>query len=769
MINHRVTAVAGSAVWAAIHVVIAAASVQMVRALIAATPEPMTDSALMLWAISILLGTVLMCPWWLAARQAGAAGRHQVSSGLLGALVYANGAVLATVSAAGGSAPAAVASVVAVVALQPVIRLRAARVRGGTAARAAVLCLCLLAVWAVWRGPMAGRDRVSAVEAWLSNPSGRLVRGLALAGIGLGWLGLLAAAAGVRKRIALVGVPALSAACWLGYVFAWPRPPAPPEPARFRYHSWGYAEPTGPLAAAASDRALGWRWVCAGLQWREALLVAPPCRVTVSPVARSGNVVRLFAALPEQILGPDARSVRIRSRLVDADGRVAAEDVRDLLVSLVHFDARQWDEISLPIPEKPPQDLRLIVEAEAVDPADGEAPMPVLALAAERSAVPEPGPNCIMIVVNVLRADRLSCYGFPQPTSPHIDRLAAGGTLFEQVESASSWTIPAIGSLLTGTFVATHGMLDLVQPARLPLPSLPDLCRRKGIRTVAVSAQLHVTPNTGFGRGFDHFIGSSTLKGAYLPDGASVTDEAIKALRRLKGRRFFLYLHYADPHGEYLPHPEFARFGWTEEGRYLGEIAFCDRQIGRLLDELDTLGLRRETLIVFVGDHGEAFTEHGFRGHGHTLHAEETRVPLILSYPRVVPAGRRVGSRVRSIDVLPTVAGVMGLDVPARVEGASLLPLFDAGADTADRRAFSEIGREIADPTPRQVSLLDGPYKLILNLHTHRRRLYDVKRDPAERQDLAPERPEIATSMEREIRRFLGVRASRRLGGAAPD
>jgi len=249
------------------------------------------------------------------------------------------------------------------------------------------------------------------------------------------------------------------------------------------------------------------------------------------------------------------------------------------------------------------------------------------------------------------------------------------------------------------------------------------------------------------------FVGSHRIHGNRAPRADWVTDRAISLLRRFDGGRFFLYLHYMDPHADYDPPAGWARFGWTDDERYLGEIAFCDSQIGRLLDALRSLGRDRDTLVVFIADHGEAFGEHGFRGHGWTLHREEIQVPLILRLPGRIPAGRRVPCQVRSIDAHATVLACLGLSVPRHVEGESLLPLLAAGAAGGDRPAFSETIRTAAPFRP-QVCLHDGCYKAILDVEADALHLYDVVADRPERTDLSRQRPDIAAAMARRIQRF---------------
>jgi len=284
--------------------------------------------------------------------------------------------------------------------------------------------------------------------------------------------------------------------------------------------------------------------------------------------------------------------------------------------------------------------------------------------------------------------------------------------------------------------------------------------RQAGLRTAAVSSNSAVIPKAGLGAGFQEFVYPYNFERLETgdPPAGWVTDRAIELLRGLDGQRFFLYLHYMDPHHPYKPPPGWQRFGDEEVQSYLGEIAYCDSEIGRLLAELKTVGRADDTLVVFLGDHGEGLRARGYLGHGGSLHREEVHVPLIVRLPGRVPAGRRVGSQVRIIDVYPTVAEVLGLSVPRHVEGESLLPLLAGTKPVSPRVAVSEFYaqhvRSVWWKGP-SISYDDGRYKLLLHLEDQKVFLYDVRRDPDERTNLAAEHPDLVAAMQQKVRQFL--------------
>jgi len=532
------------------------------------------------------------------------------------------------------------------------------------------------------------------------------------------------------------------------------------EPATLSPDEWPPVAAAGPFREAASEAVLGWRWANAdsGPHWREALLLQPPCRVTGHVAVPAEGIVRLFVALTGRD-GEAGEPVRVRCTATDRNGRQVAQCSHVLRIGDKNCRSGVWQELTLEIPTAERRDVDLTLEAVAANPDAPTAGLPILAVAAPQAA--PAGPNCLIILVDTLRADHLHCYGSPFTASPNIDRLASEGTLFERAVSACSWTVPAVTSLFTGTYVSTHGMARFRMPGRLSLPTLAEQFRAAGARTAAVSANGFIVPAAGFGAGFQEFVFpvEFSIGEERAPRAAWVTDRAVSLLRGLKGERFFLYLHYMDPHHPYEPPPPFAVFGDLPEKRYYGEISYCDHEIGRLLAELGALGRTSDTLVVFIADHGEAFREHRFLYHGNTLHREEVHVPLILRYPGHIPAGRRVRSLVPTIDATATILDLMDLAVPRHVEGESLRPLFRDAPGASDRAAFSELHeREALGPPGNFVSLDTGGHKLILRLDDGRRWLYDTRRDRQERTNVAGQQRDLAASMEQEIRRFLKMR-----------
>ena len=302
-------------------------------------------------------------------------------------------------------------------------------------------------------------------------------------------------------------------------------------------------------------------------------------------------------------------------------------------------------------------------------------------------------PNVLVVTIDTLRADHLGCYGYPRPTSPAIDAFARGAVLFENASSSSSWTLPSLTSLWTSLWCRTHGCTDVEKRLDPSFETWAETLRDAGWDTALVGGHLFLEPGYGLTQGFTH-VDAEIVQTDSTIASQEVTDRGLaflghKAAAR-DGTPWLLWLHYFDPHDAYLPHEGISEAFGTERkiDLYDGEIAYTDRHVGRLLEGLERLGLARDTVVVLTADHGEEFGEHGNHGHGYTLYQEVVRVPLLVRAPGLAP--RRVDELVRSVDVLPTVLALAGVEPRRPIEGRSLLPLV-AGGELDDRAAVSEV------------------------------------------------------------------------------
>jgi len=332
------------------------------------------------------------------------------------------------------------------------------------------------------------------------------------------------------------------------------------------------------------------------------------------------------------------------------------------------------------------------------------------------------GPHVLLIIVDTLRADKLGCYGSTLGATPRIDALAAGGTRFEAAYSHAPWTLPACASLFTSRYPFQHGAGGRVPDftaLRPDVHTLAECFRDAGFETAGVVNVDFLGPSFGLTRGLAHVDFEAYADNEHMRDAARTTDAALRWLDQGGRGKFFLVVHYFDPHLVYAPPAEQRRrfaapqdrddaswvFGTRRqigeyrsgtlsfdeatirraERLYDGEVAYVDQEVGRLLDELERRELRGATLVVLTADHGEEFLDHGGFEHGHTLYNELVHVPLIFSWPGRIPAAT-VSLPVAHVDVAPTLcalvgvagdSGFVGRDLSAAVRGETA-PAADA-------------------------------------------------------------------------------------------
>jgi arylsulfatase A-like enzyme len=380
--------------------------------------------------------------------------------------------------------------------------------------------------------------------------------------------------------------------------------------------------------------------------------------------------------------------------------------------------------------------------------------------------------NVIFVLADTLRADHLGVYGYTRKTSPHVDAFAGRSVLFRNARSQASCTYPSVNSMLTsrypGVFLGQPGEVLGIPPS---IPSIAEILRQRGYRTVAVSASPVVrnepsrnNPNGGFGRGFDEFF-----EDCFWQSARCVNQGAVEELARSRERKrpLFLYLHYIDPHDPYapprahrrrfargIPEKDFIRNGDPNPiarmlyrgGPDLGltpadlqhlrdlyddEISSFDERFGHLVRSLQAGGWLEDSIVVFVSDHGEDFMEHGDVKHCRTVFDSSVRIPLFLHVPGVAPGA--IEAPVQNLDIVPTLLDYLGMSAGAPpMDGRSLRPLIETG-QAGTPYQFSLGG------TTRGVT--DGRFKLIQELGRPEAWLFDLQEDPEETKDiLATER-----------------------------
>ncbi len=342
--------------------------------------------------------------------------------------------------------------------------------------------------------------------------------------------------------------------------------------------------------------------------------------------------------------------------------------------------------------------------------------------------------SVLLITLDTTRADHLGCYGDAAASTPSLDALARAGARFETALSPVPLTFPSHASLMTGKVPRHHGSRDnaLFRLGK-DVPVLAESLRAAGYGTFAFVSAAVLDREQGLSRGFDVYDDSVRVGDRsafnYEERAASQTTEAV--LARLGEIRppFFLWVHYFDPHFPYVPPEPFrSRF---KDRPYDGEVAFMDRELGRLLERVRGKGV--SLLVVAAGDHGECLGEHGESTHGVFVYQATQRVPLILSGPGV-PAGKVIGRTVGLVDVAPTILDLLGLPALGGADGRSLAPLLRGSkSDPPDYEMESFFGRFAFGWAPLR-AIVRGNLKYV---EAPRPELYDLSADPRENRNLA--------------------------------
>jgi arylsulfatase A-like enzyme/Tfp pilus assembly protein PilF len=375
----------------------------------------------------------------------------------------------------------------------------------------------------------------------------------------------------------------------------------------------------------------------------------------------------------------------------------------------------------------------------------------------DRPRLPTIASNILLISIDTLRADHLACYGHPAIKTPNIDRLAVEGTVFEQCVSAVPITLPSHTSMMTATYPFVHGVRDnahfYVHPDNR---TLAEALREAGYVTAAQIGAYVLNREFGLEQGFTTYDDIASTRRSTDARNERKAEEvcagAIAWLRANASQRFFLFVHFFDPHRSYSP-PR--RFAVQYPHPYLGEVAYVDEQIGRLMGVLAELDLADRTLVILTSDHGEGLGEHDEDTHGFFVYDTTLRVPLILRYPGRIPAGRRIGAQARLIDIPPTVLDFLGLPALPDAQGTSLLSLIAGGSGGSKLPAYSETfyARLNMGYAWYRSWRQDG-WKYI---HAQVPELYHVNVDPDEKRNLASAEPDRVSRMRAALRNLLAT------------
>lgn len=488
-----------------------------------------------------------------------------------------------------------------------------------------------------------------------------------------------------------------------------------------------------------------------------------------------GLLVHLAAALPPLLLEekPALSTLIYRARSFVVDGTLVALVVFLFSLSLARLLVPMFTRAT---------SRGFAASLLVIAIASGAAVGKTMPIAAEVGAPPPAAsptgpersrPNVVLISLDSLRADHVGSYGYDRATTPALDRLAAEGVRFSEAISTSSWTLPTHLTMFTSRYQISHGVVHdriALSPA---VPILGEIMKANGFVTAGFVSAPYVAPHYGYARGMDEYVDLSAEYGHRREARSEIVspklnDLALPWLEKHKDEQFFLFVHNFDIHYDYVPpSPYDEMFDPTYDGTmdgtnfierpdvnrrmdpqdlqhivalYDGEIRFVDDHVARILAKIDELGLRDETLVIVVSDHGEEFFEHGNKGHHRTVYEEVLRIPFVMRLPGKIPAGVVVNEPVSLVDLMPTILDLVGIDGPTGMEGRSLVPVIGGVAlerpaiyaEFFDKRGFN---LQVARRTPSS--------KIIqhFNRITHPKRgaieRYDLANDPREERDIA--------------------------------
>ena len=406
-------------------------------------------------------------------------------------------------------------------------------------------------------------------------------------------------------------------------------------------------------------------------------------------------------------------------------------------------------------------------------------------------------PNILLVAIDSLRSDHMSCYGYDRLTTPHIDRFAGEGALFEQTLSAHIPTTPAYASMLSGLDCFGTQVVALRHRGGLPgqVRMLPEILRDAGYATCCVG----FTGNPA-ARGFDQYLDYEawgSWNAGRSPKAQNLNDVALPAMEKLArgDAPFFVMLRHMDPHAPYLPPAPYERMfyhgderdrsnksmkpvfafkpfrdffrSWLPPGitdkdyvvaQYDGAVAYMDACIRTILTQLEALGVLDDTIVVINGDHGETLYEHECWFDHHGLYEPTLTVPLIIRYPRKIPAGRRVCGFNQHKDLAPTLLDLAGVRPGLKFDGRSLRRLIDGRAASFESEIY------ITECTwMRKHGWRTPQWKLIVALEPdfHFKpevELYDLVSDPLELTNVADRHRDVVAALRGRMEAYIARR-----------
>jgi arylsulfatase A-like enzyme len=417
-------------------------------------------------------------------------------------------------------------------------------------------------------------------------------------------------------------------------------------------------------------------------------------------------------------------------------------------------------------------------------------------------------PNVVLITLESIRPEHLGCYGYDRPTSPALDALAAESVVYDDAHAVTSWTLASHASLFTGLYPTAHQAVGPVDVLGDDYETLAETLAAAGYATAGFASGPYLRRQHNLHQGFelydDSFATAAHIQAHGEVTNPGITDAIVRYLRdgRDRQRPFLLFAYFWDPHYDYIPPPpndtrfvpegsvavDVTEYGVTRKihegtppeqmeyvlAQYDGEIRWTDEHLARIFDALREEGLWDDTVVIVTSDHGQEFFEHGAKGHKNNLFVESVRVPLLVKHAGNGPRGHD-DRLVSLVDVFPTVVELAGASSEIPFHGVSLL---DA-EPPAGREIFFELlsiwyrtgnGRT-TETRESWYAMRTHDHKLVSVPKRGKEMLFDVRNDPGERKNTAPQEAELAGSLSRRLTDWQadmkGVAELYRVGGEA--
>jgi arylsulfatase A-like enzyme len=384
----------------------------------------------------------------------------------------------------------------------------------------------------------------------------------------------------------------------------------------------------------------------------------------------------------------------------------------------------------------------------------------LVAPAGEKMPVPEAFQrdwNILLITIDATRYDHTSFGGYDRDTTPRLQELVDRAVSFTFANAPSAGTMASVPAIITSKFFHSGIALDENRKKGMPPKlkpentTLPEIMKRGGYTTGVILSHEYFN-DWGMEQGVDDYDNTIGKK----PDADRVSSDQSTArslawITRHTNKKWFLWVHYLDPHGHYVAHPDGPQWSGpdSEMDHYDQEIRYTDEYLGKLFDDLARTGAADNTIIIITSDHGDAFNEHGTRNHGDTLYGELLHVPLIIAVPDLPP--RRVDGAVTPLDIVPTVADLCGIDVSdLSFEGRSLVPQIFYGKEDPERVVFAETNFQHI-----LRAAISERYKMIFDLKNNQYKLFDLEADPGEKKDISGKDKDGFATMQEQLQAWI--------------